>query len=142
MSRRLLFTVFVFLALPMQSVATTSLVAPCQNVGALVFFDFNDAALSPDAKATLDRQVYCFFHSNPKMAAVIEGHADKHETQKQGLGLKRAAVVRDYLIASGVGSDQLSVVSYGSKRPLRNGSSKDDREINRRAVTVPQTPLQ
>lgn len=74
----------------------------------------------------------------PQKRATIEGHADERGTREYNLALgeRRANAAKNYLVSLGIGSERLSVVSYGKERPVALGSNEQAWARNRRAVTV------
>lgn len=106
-------------------------------VGDRVLFEVDQSTLSPAAMATLDQQAQ-WLGANPEYSALIEGHADEQGTQEYNiaLGARRAAAVRDYLVAQGVPDTRLSTRSYGKLRPIEICSDESCYRQNRRAVTV------
>jgi peptidoglycan-associated lipoprotein len=106
-------------------------------VGDRVFFGFDRSDLSPDARATLDRQAQ-WLQEYPDVRVQIEGHADERGTRNYNLALgdRRATAVRNYLVALGVDADRITTISYGEERPVALGSNEDAWAQNRRAVTV------
>jgi peptidoglycan-associated lipoprotein len=107
------------------------------EVGNTVYFDFDSAELTAEAKMTLNRQ-YAFLNVNPTLVIVVEGHADERGTREYNLALgdRRATAVRDYLIANGLNSARVRTVSYGKERPAVEGSSEEAWAKNRRSATV------
>ena len=107
------------------------------QVGNTVFFGFDSAELSAEAKDTLDRQA-AFLNVNPTLVVVVEGHADERGTREYNLALgdRRAVSVRDYLLAKGLNAARIRTVSYGKERPVIAGSTEDAWAKNRRAATV------
>jgi peptidoglycan-associated lipoprotein len=109
------------------------------NVGDRVFFAYDKADLSADARRTLDRQAAWLKQwSNQRLT--VEGHTDERGTREYNLALgdRRANAVRDYLVASGVSASRLSTISYGKERPVVLGSNEAAWAQNRRGVSVPQ----
>ena len=107
------------------------------EVGNTVYFDFDSAELTAEAKMTLNRQS-AFLNVNPTLVIVVEGHADERGTREYNLALgdRRATAVRDYLIANGLNSARVRTVSYGKERPAVEGSSEEAWAKNRRSATV------
>ena len=108
--------------------------------GDKVFFDFDKAELTSDAKCSLDKQIkwlqkYC------RKNILIEGHCDERGTREYNLGLgeKRAKAVADYLIANGIAENRIRIVSYGKDKPIElpEGSTKEEIwKANRVAISV------
>ncbi len=107
------------------------------QVGNTVFFGFDSAELSSEAKTTLDNQS-SFLNLNPTLVVVVEGHADERGTREYNLALgdRRAVAVRDYLLAKGLNAARVRTVSYGKERPSVSGSAENSWAQNRRAATV------
>lgn len=107
------------------------------KVGNTVYFGYDSSALSDDARATLMRQAG-FLKGNPSLTVTIEGHCDERGTREYNLALgeRRAAAARDYLLAQGVDSARIRVISYGKERPVAAGSTESSWSKNRRAATV------
>ncbi len=107
------------------------------NVGDRVFFGFDRFDLSPEARATLDRQSK-WLGSYGSVTVTVEGHADERGTREYNLALgeRRANSVKNYLAAKGVNPARVAVVSYGKEKPAVVGSTEAAWSQNRRGVTV------
>ena len=102
-----------------------------------VRFGRDSYVLTPQSQATLTAQAqWLIFH--PFVRASIEGHADSRQTRDyaMALGERRAAAVRNYLIASGVPPEQLQIVSWGRERPETAAVHDATWLQNSRVVTV------
>lgn len=112
-------------------------VLPDPPVEFTIIFDTDDAAIRADQRAVL-REGAALLLQYPTAEAVIEGHADStgRMAYNQGLSERRAASVRDHLIAAGVEPDRLSAVGYGETRPVSDNDSAEGRQANRRATTM------
>jgi OOP family OmpA-OmpF porin len=82
-------------------------------------FDFDKAVLRPAGRTALDE-----FHGklksiNPEVIIAV-GHADRFgsDTYNQKLSDKRAAAVRDYLIAKGVEPNRVHAEGKGETQPM------------------------
>ena len=71
------------------------------NVGDRVFFETDSTELTPQSRATLDRQAQ-WLNQYPRYTFTIEGHADERGTREYNiaLGARRAAAVQDYLVVA------------------------------------------
>ena len=112
----------------------------CADIAATadrVFFEYDSAALRPDARSILDALV-TQIRQQPQCRFVIEGHCDERGTREYNLALgeKRAAVVMSYLAALGVDPTRMQTISYGKERPAVIGPGEEDWAKNRRAVMV------
>ena len=99
-----------------------------------IFFDFDSAALTDAARASLDRNSKTLRdHSDAKL--VLEGHCDERGTVEynQALGERRAQAAREYLVAAGINGSRLEVISYGKERPFDPGHDESAWAKNRRA---------
>jgi peptidoglycan-associated lipoprotein len=107
------------------------------NVGDRVFFDSDQTDLSPQAVATLDKQIQ-WLQTYPRYSFTIEGHADERGTREYNiaLGARRAQATRDYLISRGVSAQRMRTISYGKERPVAVCNDISCWSQNRRAVTV------
>jgi len=70
----------------------------------------------------------------------IEGHTDDVGEVKanRNLSTKRAEVVRDFLISSGIDAGRLKSLGYGEVRPIASNEFKQGRAMNRRIDVVIQ----
>jgi peptidoglycan-associated lipoprotein len=107
------------------------------NVGDRVFFDTDSSELSPQARATLDKQAQ-WLNQYGRYAFTIEGHADERGTREYNiaLGARRAQTVREYLVSRGVMAQRMHTISYGKERPVAVCNDISCWSQNRRAVTV------
>ena len=71
------------------------------NVGDRVFFETDSSELTPQARATLDKQAQ-WLNQYDHYAFTIEGHADERGTREYNiaLGARRAQTVREYLVVA------------------------------------------
>lgn len=108
-----------------------------------VRFARDSYVLTPQAQATLTAQAQWLL-MHPYVNASIEGHADVRQTRDYALALgeRRAAAVRNYLIASGVPPQQLQIVSWGRERPTGDTVHDATWLQNSRVVTVLKQPPQ
>jgi len=107
------------------------------NVGDRVFFETDQTDLTPQGRATLDKQAQWLAQYN-RYSFTIEGHADERGTREYNiaLGAKRAQSVREYLIARGIDASRMRTISYGKERPVAVCDDISCWSQNRRAVTV------
>ena len=107
------------------------------NVGDRVFFETDSTDLTPQARATLDKQAQWLGQHN-RYTFTLEGHADERGTREYNiaLGARRATTVRDYLVSRGVDSGRMRTISYGKERPVAVCNDISCWSQNRRVVTV------
>jgi peptidoglycan-associated lipoprotein len=93
-----------------------------------------------DAK-TLDAVVR-WLTENPGSHVRIEGHTDDLGSPNENLaiGKQRAASAMKYLVAKGVEPDRVSIVSYGSERPVCMEKTTVCRAKNRRVHFLVRQP--
>jgi peptidoglycan-associated lipoprotein len=108
------------------------------NVGDRVFFETDSTELTPQSRATLDKQAQWLNNYSQYGQFTVEGHADERGTREYNiaLGARRAQTVRDYLISRGVASNRMHTISYGKERPVALCDDISCWSQNRRAVTV------
>ncbi len=96
-------------------------------------FGFDDATLT-EADKTMLEKVAIALHDKPGVTIRIAGHADERGTEEYNLALgqKRADVARKFLIALGVGSDQVEAITFGEEVPAIPGSNEEAWAWNRR----------
>jgi peptidoglycan-associated lipoprotein len=107
------------------------------NVGDRVFFESDQSELTPQARATLDKQVQ-WLQQYGQYQFTVEGHADERGTREYNiaLGARRAQTVRDYLASRGINPARMRTISYGKERPVAVCNDISCWSQNRRAVTV------
>jgi peptidoglycan-associated lipoprotein len=107
------------------------------NVGDRVFFESDQTDLTPQAIATLEKQVQ-WLQAYPRYTFTIEGHADERGTREYNiaLGARRAQSVRTFMASKGVDASRMRTISYGKERPVAVCNDISCWSQNRRAVTV------
>jgi len=107
------------------------------NVGDRVFFETDSTDLTPQSRATLDKQAQWLSQYN-RYTFTIEGHADERGTREYNiaLGARRAQTVREYLSSRGIDPQRMRTISYGKERPVAVCNDISCWSQNRRAVTV------
>ena len=98
-----------------------------------VNFEFNKATLTGDSAPIL-RSAYDALMVNADVKIVITGHTDNVGSQKfnQGLSLRRAQSVRNWLVKKGIASDRMRTVGRGLSEPIAPNDTEDGRAQNRR----------
>ena len=89
------------------------------TIAADALFDFNKATLRPEGKAKLDDVVSKAGKLNLEVVIAV-GHADRigGAAYNQKLSEKRAAAVKDYLVAKGIPANRVYTEGKGSKQPV------------------------
>lgn len=105
-----------------------------------VFFDYDKATLSGDAKKVISSNVE-WMKKNAGTKVQIEGHCDNRGSIEYNvaLGERRANSVKDYMVSLGLPSNRLATISYGEEKPLVSSESESAWKKNRRANFVPSS---
>lgn len=79
-----------------------------------VYFDTDRANIRTEEQPKLDALVPVF-QANPEMRVQITGYADPRASVRYNLelGMRRANSAREYLVARGVSSERIDIVSFG-----------------------------
>lgn len=104
-----------------------------------VMFGFDKAALSDDAKASLDAFAAVVKAVEGHAYIEIQGHTDNigSEGYNLKLGYKRAEHAMRYLnMEQGIPLFRMNVISYGEYKPVGDNSTKAGRAQNRRVTLV------
>lgn len=99
-----------------------------------IYFYFDEFFLTDEARRILDRKS-AWLLDHPRVRIEIEGHCDERGTNEYNLALgeKRAISAMKYLLATGVGSEVMSTISFGEERPVDPGHNEGAWAKNRRA---------
>ena len=91
-----------------------------------VYFSPQGHGLTAATIASLAAQAR-WLRANPAIMIRLDGHADQGDTRDYAFAIaeRRAASVRDFLVAQGVSPDRISLASWGKERPgtIRVGTS-------------------
>lgn len=103
-----------------------------------IYFDYDRSDIREDARATLTRNadaLRSILQDFPQAVINIEGHCDERGSAEYNLGLgdRRAAATKDFLVQLGVPGDRLKTISYGKERPQCTESNEECWQRNRRA---------
>jgi peptidoglycan-associated lipoprotein len=106
------------------------------------FFDYDKSDIRSDARDALTRDadaLKAILSSFPNATIMVEGHCDERGSAEYNLGLgdRRAASAKDYLVSLGVPGDRLKPISYGKERPQCTESTEACWQKNRRAHFSP-----
>jgi peptidoglycan-associated lipoprotein len=102
-----------------------------------IHFDFDKYDIRPDAKPTL-QSIADWLIKNKPVEFLIEGHCDERGTNEYNLALgdRRAKATKDYLVALGIPSSRIQMISYGEEKPLCTEKTEECWQENRRAHFV------
>lgn len=100
-----------------------------------VGFEVNSAQLTTSSRDVLS-SLAADLKKYPRLKIELQGHTDSSGADQYNLQLsqKRADAVRDYLLAQGVSSSQLTSKGYGETQPIEDNSTAEGRAANRRVV--------
>jgi len=103
-------------------------------LAAAVYFDFDQSALSDNARATLEAKVPVL-QGNSSIRIRVAGHTDSRGSDEynMALGNRRAAAVRQYLVDRGIDAGRVEIVSFGEEMPAAQGEDESAWSQNRRA---------
>lgn len=98
-----------------------------------VTFEFDSAKLTAEAEARLNDDVQILLRHSDLMVE-IAGHTDSvgPESYNEGLSLRRAQSVKDYLVGKGANAANLTVKGYGESDPVATNDTEAGRAQNRR----------
>ncbi|MBF0145870.1 MAG: peptidoglycan-associated lipoprotein Pal [Magnetococcales bacterium] len=106
--------------------------------GNVVHFEFNSAALTPQAEDILSNNARMLAKTSGRIT--VEGHCDERGTREYNLALgqQRADAAARYLISQGIDASRIKTISYGKERPIIKGHEETSWAQNRRAELVSQ----
>jgi outer membrane protein OmpA-like peptidoglycan-associated protein len=98
-----------------------------------VLFDFGKSDLTVASKRSLDKIVEVF-NKYPDTDIEIQGHTDSKgsEEYNQGLSVRRAVSVTDYLNNKGISNARLNVKGFGETAPKYDNATDEGMAQNRR----------
>lgn len=99
-----------------------------------IYFDFDKATFKTESYTELNK-LEAMLAQNSGMMVEIAGHTDAVGTKEynQGLSLRRAQAVKNYLTKKGIDARRVKPVGYGKSKPLAsNDDEQGGRELNRR----------
>ncbi len=102
-----------------------------------IYFDYDEYEIRAAAKAVLEK-ISTWMLTNRASKISIEGHCDERGTNEYNLALgdRRAKAARDVLIALGVPSGRIEMISYGEEKPVCSEKTDACYAKNRRAHFV------
>jgi OmpA-OmpF porin, OOP family len=100
-------------------------------------FDFDKATLRPAAITRLEHAIQ-IMNESPELRVSVEGHTDNvgSDAYNEGLSVRRAKAVFDYLVRQGIDGSRLTSVGYGESRPAATNDTNEGRAQNRRVDLV------
>jgi peptidoglycan-associated lipoprotein len=101
------------------------------------FFAYDESAITSEDRDVLAKDA-AWLRAHPAIRVRVEGYCDERGTAAytRALGERRAAAVREYLQAAGVGAARIAILSYGEERPFAPGHDESAWSQNRRGHFV------
>jgi peptidoglycan-associated lipoprotein len=122
--------------------AILTIVSACTHIpsdinGDQVFFAFDSAQISKDARDNLESQAL-YMKKNPDINVTIQGRCDERGSTEYNLalGALRAGNAAHVLIHEGIEPQRIKTISYGKENPLYKGTGEKVWAKNRNATTV------
>ncbi len=104
------------------------------TINGSVLFGFDKAKLRPIAKTRLRQVAGVLEEQAPDRRIEVIGHTDSlgKEAYNEQLSLRRAEVVRAYLVRSGLSSSRVQAIGRGETEPVAPNDTAEGRASNRR----------
>jgi len=120
-------------AAPVSAVTGTDQTVELNKELQTIYFNFDSAALSEQARNTLVKDAD-LLNIIGKVKIRVEGNCDERGSDDYNLALgeKRAKEAVQYLANLGIPADRLSVISYGKEKPVAMGHDEANWAKNRR----------
>ena len=108
-----------------------------ESVQDRVYYAFDQASLTPEARQVLEEQAG-WLKQNPNKNIQVAGYCDKRGSipYNDRLGQMRADTAGHMLVENGVDPSRIATVSYGNRVTLVEGSTEEAYAMNRTAVTI------
>ena len=103
-----------------------------------ILFDVNSDRIRPESAPTLE-EIGTMVVEHPDLRIAIEGHtdADGDDAYNQELSERRAAAVRESLIAAyGIEESRMESAGFGETRPVAGNDTPEGKQQNRRVELV------
>ncbi|MCB1822272.1 MAG: peptidoglycan-associated lipoprotein Pal [Candidatus Competibacteraceae bacterium] len=103
----------------------------------IVYFSYDSTNIVPESRTIIENNARSLT-KNPQIITQLEGHTDERGSREYNiaLGERRANAVRQTMIAMGVSSQQIRVVSFGEERPAAAGHDERSYALNRRVEII------
>jgi peptidoglycan-associated lipoprotein len=98
------------------------------------YFDFDKSDVNPDYIPILQAHAG-YLKEHPQAKVLLEGNTDSRGSREYNiaLGQRRAEAVNTVLHEAGVPVKQTRTLSYGAEKPIAQGQTESDYQVNRRA---------
>jgi peptidoglycan-associated lipoprotein len=124
--------------------AILTIVSACTHIpsdinGDQVFFAFDSAKISDDARDNLESQAL-YMKKNPDVNVTLQGRCDERGSTEYNLalGALRAGNAAHVMIHDGIEPERIKTISYGKENPIYPGTGEEVWAKNRNATTVVQ----
>lgn len=99
-----------------------------------IFFEYNRASLRNRSEENLRENARQLLR-HPSSMIRISGHTDERGSNEYNLalGARRARTVKRFLVAFGIASGRIEIISYGEENPFCNRNEENCWKLNRRA---------
>ncbi|MGH8476311.1 MAG: peptidoglycan-associated lipoprotein Pal [Methylococcales bacterium] len=99
----------------------------------VIYFVYDSAEIRPEYIPIVEKHAR-YVVSHPEIQVTLEGHADERGSREYNiaLGEQRANSVFRKMGVQGVGSSQVSLVSFGEEKPASFGHDESAWQLNRR----------
>lgn len=113
---------------------------PCNTGPYIVFFDWDESDITPEAATVLNSAVSAYGNCGSAQV-MLAGHADRSgsTTYNVGLSERRNAAVSDYLTGRGIPAGRIMSEAFGESMP-RVATADGVRELQNRRVEVTYGP--
>ncbi len=116
---------------------TVEIMKQLNDYARTILFDTGKATFKKESLQTL-ASMNAIFKEYPKADFFIDGHTDSVGSDKsnQLLSERRAAAVKDWLIANGIDKDRLESRGFGESKPIDSNKTAGGRTNNRRVEVL------
>ncbi len=99
----------------------------------LIYFGYDQSVVLSEDLSLIEAHSD-YLNRNSSSRVILEGHADDRGSNEYNLALgqRRAAAVRDIMLANGVRRDQIETLSFGEESPRAYGENESAWAQNRR----------
>lgn len=108
-----------------------------QTMAAPIYFELDDADLTPEAVGILEAKAAIMLRQ-PLMRIRITGHTDEQGSDEYNLalGMRRAASVKHFLVERGIDAGRFETATRGEEEPAAQGHDESAWSKNRRCEFI------
>lgn len=102
--------------------------------GKVIYFEYDRSDIRTEYYDIIKMNAE-YLNQNPQAKLTIAGHCDERGSREYNLALgeRRALSVKNAIMAEGISSDRVNVISFGEDMPVDEGHSEASWSKNRRA---------